>query len=446
MTINGAAVHIGEGGKIDKGPKELMDKSEHEGHAHGHRAKATMHREAGQRKGAGHPDSAVHRAAGNEHGNAAMERENAHAAATRGDMAAARKHANNAEEHATKASANEARIGTGKGPEPSTSSVKPQAHKGLHADAEEDVKGSEKHEAEHKRLMKEYDKSKTNWEKNAVNSLVSKNAEQGAKANAQTKHHKALSLSERAKATQEPSHHKEALAAIDDAHAAHGKAGGDGVKAKQKELETMRKPHAKAVEKDQKKQPHPDFDYDTAIKNVASSTAAPEHKKAAIEALQAAQAKAGKGKPDHHVEADRHQKAATAAQQKGDSEGARAHANAYRAHLDAAKGQGGADYEQRKGVAKRASEKADGGGDIKSHPNFSKPDYDALKAKGHSDADIKKIWDKDTEQGKPGPNKRHDIAFAKAGAKSTSALGKIAAKAAKKAAEEAADQDPKHKK
>lgn len=383
VTINGAAVHIGEGGKIDKGPKELMDKSEHEGNAHGHRAKAGQHRDSAQRKGAGHPDSALHRAASNEHGNAAMEHENAHAAATRGDMGAARKHAANASEHATKAAGHESRVGTGKGPEPSTSSEKPAAHKGLHSDAGDDVKGSEKHEAEHKRLLKEYDKSKSKWERDAVNNLISKNAQEGSKANAQTKTHKALQASEHAKGTGDVEHHRDAVKAIDAAHEAHDRAGGEGSGTKKKELLAMRKQHEGVVAKHDKANPEPTAGTTSHFSDLNAAREFAMKSEKPVKVFH----KPGGGYfvPQNAGQGSRFEKAG---------------------HKPAT------DYMGRP---------TDGNGDDKDGPTKLTPRQAMLR-----------------EQGSPRYAGRHPG--------STSALAKIAAKHAKKAAEDAADQDPKHKK
>lgn len=347
MTIHGTAVHIGKGGKIDKGPAELMSKTENGAHAHQHDTKAHAHGEAAQGKGAKHPDTKAHQEAEKHHIEAAGHFKSADYHAGAGNLKAAR-----AEHEAGHASAEKARLAgvAASKNEPSDTGAfeKPSAHKALHADADDDVKGSEKHEAEHKRLLGEYGKSKNKWEREAVNQQIAKNAEEGSKAQAQTKHHKALQASAHAKNTDNPEDHKAARSAIDAAREAHERSGGEGSQGKIKELDTMRKPHHSAVQKAEKEakknKPAGNVNYDDAIKNVASSSASPEHKKVAIEALQAAQKKAGGKKqydpmpPEKHEEQrTHHEQQAKAALKRGDSTSFNAHNEAADAHAKAAR-------------------------------------------------------------------------------------------------------------
>jgi hypothetical protein len=254
VTIGGAHVHIGKGGKIDKGPKELMEKSEHGAHAAHHEMKAHAHGEAASGKGPKHPDFKAHQDAAQAHAEAARHFKSAEYNASAGNMKTARA----AHEAATKKAEDARRIGVDASKNDSSEAntfEKPSAHTALHSDAGDDVKGSEKHEAEHARLLKEYGKSKNKWERDAVNHQISKNAEEGAKAKAQTMHHKALQASEHAKTTGAIEHHEAARSAIDAAMDQHRRAGGEGSKAKLAELEKMRKPHHAALQEHEKANP-----------------------------------------------------------------------------------------------------------------------------------------------------------------------------------------------
>lgn len=57
--------------------------------------------------------------------------------------------------------------------------------------------------------------------------------------------------------------------------------------------------------------------------------------------------------------------------------------------------------------AKKSSTK--GHSSLKGHPQFSSVDYKRLKAKGYSDAEIKKIWDADQSRG--APPQQHSVNF-----------------------------------
>lgn len=378
----GAHVHIGKGGKIDKGPKELMEKSEHGAHAHQHDVAGTAHHAAANMKGSKHADTQHHVNAAHAHFEASKSFKEADQHASSGNMREARRWDESGQKHAGEAAKHTDKIGT------PTSQVdidaKPDTHKALHADAADDVKGSEQHEAEHARLLKEYDKSKgMSWQRNAVNNAIAKNATAGMKAKAQSAHHKALATSEYAKNVDSIEAHKQARSAIDKARELHERAGGEGSQGKMKELDTMRKPHHSAIQKDEK-----------------------ESKKAAAKG----KPPAGASGPEHHeAEMERHNTAAKAAQQNGNGEAARAHANAYRAHLAAASSHGSSGYDQDRAVAGIASKKADEASKKSSAPGHLTHKHSQASS-GHS------------------------------------GIEKIAARAVKKAAEEAADQDPKHKK
>lgn len=249
VTINGAHVQIGEGGKITKGPAALVGKSEHEAHSHTHAEKGTAHAQAAKDKGAKHPDTKYHEAASREHFHAKMEYGNAHAAAEAGDLKKAKAHHAKAESHAASANEHEKTLATPSAAPKAAAPAKPQKHVALHSEAEDDVKGSEKHEAEHKRLMKLYDGSKADWERTATNRLIQKNQTDAVQHKAQSTHNMALAASEHAKASANPDDHANAIKHIDAAIAAHGRAGGVGYAAKQADLQKARKLHEKQAGK-----------------------------------------------------------------------------------------------------------------------------------------------------------------------------------------------------
>lgn len=400
VTISGAHVHIGKGGKIDKGPAELTGKTEMGAHAHHHMQRAANHADTAKAKRAegnlGHAQG--HEMARGHHAKAANMFGHAEREAEAGNLGEARKHHARAMEHAASAAQYEEHLKRDGSEAKPAAAEKPAAHAGLHADAGEDVKGSEKHEAEHKRLLKEYDKSKSNWERNAVNNLIAKNADEGSKAKAQTAHHKALALSQNAKQTGAAEHHKDARAAIDAAIAQHQRAGGDGVKAKIKELEQMRKPHHAAAEKADK----------LDAKEAAKNQPLPKGYEAAHDHAVKASHKAwnGDGKlQDHHdaVKAlkhaqNEHREAAKTAVSHGDSEAVKHHLGKVAA--------------LRKQEQQHATHIAEHTG-----PNQPSASKAAPRRSGSSN--------------------QHGAG---------SALAKIAERQLKKTAEEAADQDPKHRK
>lgn len=432
MTIHGAAVHIGKGGKIDKGPAELMSKTENGAHAAHHDLKAHAHGEAAQGKGAKHPDTAAHKEAEKHHIEASGHFKSSDYHASVGNMKAAR-----AEHEAGHASAEKARLAgvAASKNEPSDTGAfeKPSAHKALHADAEDDVKGSEKHEAEHKRLLGEYGKSKNKWEREAVNQQIAKNADEGAKASAQTKHHKALQASAHAKNTDNPNDHKVARSAIDAAREAHERAGGEGSKAKIKELDAMRKPHHAAAEKADKDNPS------------TSSAYVSRHSK--LEDAQKMQMQQDKpSKVFHHPEGGyfvaQHAKASGKYEAAG-----------HKVALDYnGKPPAGPSGGMRAGSSQyHSAQHAHHTAQAEQAAKAGKPDLEAAH-KEAADAH----WEVSTAiaQGKQG-SAGHAMTKAKAaertvakhgGNNGPSALAKIAARTAKKVAEEAADQDPKHKK
>lgn len=390
VTINGAHVHIGKAGKIDKGPAELTGKTELGAHAHHHETKAQAHGEALQAKGKQHPDYNAHVQAHNAHVEAARHFKSAEYNASAGNLKAAvaehasgQKKAEEAEKHGAAASKKE-------GADLNTFQ-KPKAHVGLHANAAEDVKGSEPHEAEHKRLMDRYDKSKQSWERNAINTLVTNNAAAGAQSKAQALHHKALSLSERAKSTQEPAHHKEALAAVEEADKARASAGGVGHAEKAKQLHAMRKEHTAAVDK---------------------------HEKAAAKESAAGMKHDGTGKGHPTPEA------------------AQADVKARRADLESK----GFKHDKSEGSA----DDVQGERHHFAHENGSRAvvthKKDAVSGRHSVGSLVNEMNKSKKPAAKSAPRK------SSGGKSATSALGKMAARAAKKAAEDAADQDPKHHK
>lgn len=245
VTINGAAVHIGAHGKVDKGPKELMDKSEHGAHAEHHRTQAKLHSASAEAKGGKHEDTPLHRKAAAEHQHAAHQFVNSEENAAAGNMHAAKVTRARAEQHAAKAKEHGDELAKRNPqqaePKKQKPTEKPESHKALHADAEDDVRGSDKHHAEHKRLVKEYDKAGADWQRHAINNQIASNAGEAVKHKADSAHKLAEAASKNAHETDEPEHHQAAKEAIDKAIGAHEKAGHRQDKIK--ELEKMRKPH-----------------------------------------------------------------------------------------------------------------------------------------------------------------------------------------------------------
>lgn len=255
VTINGAHVLIGKSGKIEKGPAHLIGMSEHQGNANEHAEKASQHRVNSQAKKeeGDHKAADLHDRAAKAHGRAEAHYKEAHDEAESGNIKQARASSQSALEAHREAQRHEEALGKHHAERQAAAGKvafeKPKAHAALHADAEDDVKGSEKHEAEHKRLVKQYEGATQNWERNAINRQISNNAAAGAQAKAQALHHKALAAHEHAKNTGDIEDRRKALEHIDAADRAHGKAGGVGSSKKQEELAAMRKEHSKHVEK-----------------------------------------------------------------------------------------------------------------------------------------------------------------------------------------------------
>lgn len=415
VTINGAAVHIGEKGNIDKGPQELVGKTENGAHAHHHTEQAKMHSAAAQMKGGSHKDTPLHHKAARAHALAAHHFGRVDSFAQAGNLHSAGTVRKAAERDAATAheAADELRKRNPEGTQEKKQAPhqKPAAHAALHSDAEDDAKGSEPHHAEHKRLLKEYDKAGADWQRHAINNQITKNATAAVSAKADTAHKQAMDASKQAHETDEPEHHQAAKEAIDEAMAAHERAGGRGEKIK--ELEKLRKPHHARVLKEKNKQKA------AAEKATAKAGATPPPQQ-----QQQQQAAQQQGPVHHANEMGRHEAAANEAVTKGDAVKARQHANAYRAHLDAVRSHGSNDYPQRREAAARASEQAD------KKPEPVKPE--AKKPAAPASTSRPKVWSSNR-----GGGSSHG---------SASALEKMAGHALKKAAEEAADQDPKHKK
>jgi hypothetical protein len=398
VTINGAHVHIGKGGKIDKGPAELTGKSENDAHSHHHATQSKAHAAAAEAKGGGHADTKLHQQASRGHAMAAHHFRQSDEYAARGEMNAAKNNRRVAERHAAEAktASDELAKRNPQQTEPKKQAPheKPEAHKALHADAADDVKGSDKHEGEHKRLLHEYNKAGADWQRHAINNQISKNAEEATKHKAKNAHASAITASKHAHETDEPEHHAAAKEAIDRAIQAHQTAGTDSDGAKTKELEKLRKPHHAKTLKAKR-------DAEKAAEKAGAKTGKPEAKKA--------------GPAFHGAEMERHHQAAEEASRKGNKEAARAHADAYRAHMDAVRSHGTGDYEERRKQAEAHSQRA----------------AEAEKPKPKEPQGKPNVW---------GSNRKGSSGGG------ASPFGRMAARAAKKAAEEAADQDPKHKK
>lgn len=388
VTIHGTHVMIGKGGKIEKGPAALVGRTEHQAHAAGHRDKAAAHDLAMKGKGEDHPDMPHHQNAAANHRDAATWYTSAHAHAQEGNIKAARRDAHSGELSAQTAERAEAKIGTAQPETPE----KPMKHVALHNEAADDVKGSEKHEAEHKRLMGLYGSSKAKWEQEAVNRLIQNNATAAVQSKAQVLHHQALAMSEHAKKTGDANDHARALELARKAIDAHGKAGGVGYAAKQAELHKMAKEHDRAVGK------------------------------ANVEKMKQERAKLKMplSVNDHRMYARSHKADADAASKRGDSASAEAHKAASELHHKAAnaldhthpdyQGAGGAP------ISQQAQEASEALGKTKA---AAAPGSPAAQA-------IARMLAK-----KPGGG--------------GGALDAIAERVAKKTAQGAADQDPKHK-
>jgi hypothetical protein len=422
VTIMGAHVHIGEGGKIDKGPAALVNKSEHGAHAHQHRVTAQAHAESKKAKGDQHPDAPHHHAAAMAHYEAARERDNADHFAERGDIKEARKHHDAAEKHATAAKAHEAKVGSGQAAEPAKFEM-PEKHQALHSDAADDVRGSEKHQAEHNRLLNLYHSSKADWERQAVNRLISHNAAAGAQHRATGLHHMAMSASERAKRTDAPADHFMASQHIQNAIDAHGKAGGVGYAAKQAELQKAKKLHDAAAAKAGKKAKRVDDLTDDPDVDVSPESLP------------------GGGKyPNAGVGTDLKKGAKPVADHDGTVKKHKAEGDA---HDDV--GRRGADIKER-GFVHQKTDKSQEGRTVHhyAHPDGSRAVVTHEKVdNGYEPArhEVSSLVNTMNKGKKPAAaGKRGKPAGAASG------LDAIAARKVKKAAEEAADQDPKHKK
>lgn len=259
VTIHGTHVMVGKGGKIEKGPAALVGKSENEAHSEHHAAKAEEHKAAAKEKGDAHPDSKAHKKAAAAHSMASKLFRSAHDSTERGDLRNAAFDHKGAMHQARQAEGHERDLAERAAGQEQQKFEKPKTHMALHSEAEDDVKGSEKHEAEHKRLMGLYDGSKQGWERDAANRLIQKNATEAVQHKAQKLHHEALAASEHAKRTNDPNDHARALEAAHKAIDAHGKAGGVGYAAKQAELGKMAKEHDRAVGKANKEPKKPNL-------------------------------------------------------------------------------------------------------------------------------------------------------------------------------------------
>lgn len=268
VTINGAHVMIGGDGKITKGPAALVGKSEHQAHAHAHGQAGAEHARAARDKGAKHPDAKYHEAASREHYSATMQYGHAHAAAEAGDIKKAKGHVAQAQKHVAAAAEQEKTLAAPAQPAAKKEApfAPPKAHEVLHEEASGDVKGSEKHVAEHNRLLNLYHTSKADWERTAVNRLVQKNATDAVQQKAQRLHHTALAASEHAKLTGKPEDHHVASQHIQNAILAHGHAGGVGYAKKQEELAKMKKGHDAEVGKAAKAQPAAPMSHDGTVR------------------------------------------------------------------------------------------------------------------------------------------------------------------------------------
>lgn len=468
VTINGAHVHIGEGGKIDKGPAALTGKTEHEAHSHTHNEAGNAHADAAKAKGEKHPDYKYHMAAAREHWHAGAKFAGAGHAAERGDVKHAKKVHEEAQSHARMAAEQERTLAQpssppGGGKEP-PAFQKPKAHVALHSEAEDDVKGSEKHEAEHKRLMKLYDSASQPWERNAANRQIQRNQTDAVQHKAQAQHHAALAASEHAKRTGSADDHRNASEHLQKAIDAHGRAGGVGYAAKQAELAKAKKGHDAEVAKADKvaggsrgagasKAGDPyerGTDHGTleaahrhtakALHQMGQKSDAQKHEQAADAHAKAASS----GDAQHSKDAHYWTKQAGAPMKppavkvNHDDMGEHDTEGAARADMDAR----GADLEAR-GYKRGREQSADGRRAVHyGHADGSKA---VLIHDTPERAGSRKHWTSSTitppKDATPGSKKKSG---GRAGG--GSGMDRIAERAAKRAAEKAADNDPKHQK
>lgn len=399
VTINGAHVHISDKGHIDKGPKELVGKSENTAHAEHHAQQSKAHSAAAQAKGSAHADTKLHQNASREHAMAAHHFTQSDSYAGEGNMNAAANNRRVAERHAAKAKEHGDELAKRNpqqtAPKKQAAADKPEAHKALHSDAEDDVKGSDKHEAEHKRLLGEYNKAGADWQRHAINNQISKNATDAVKAKADTAHKVAVAASAHAHNTDQIEHHKAAREAIDKALEARERAGmtteADG-KGKGEELQKMRTKHHAKVMAHERENPTP-----TAGRVSHSST---------LEGAAALQQKS-----EYPTQVFKHQGkffVPTNAKESGRFKRA-----GYEVALD---------YNGKPPGGKKADDGHKPPAPAPSPAPVS-PGHGAKSSSGHS-----------------------VFRSNRSGSSGNSALGRMAARVAKKAAEEAADQDPKHRK
>jgi hypothetical protein len=409
VTINGAAVHISDKGHIDKGPKELVGKHENEAHAEHHKEQSKLHSAAASAKGPQHADFKGHQQAAAEHAFAAHHFRSSHQYAQEGNLNAAKNTRKRAEEHAAKAAQHSEALkkANPEATKPTPQKEKPAAHAALHADAGDDVEGSEPHAAEHKRLVQQYNKAGADWERHAINNKISENATAATKVKADNAHKRAKSASEAAHESDDPADHQRAKEAIDAAKAAHSKAGRGDDDEKMKELDKLRKPHHAKTLKEKAKQAK-------AAEKVATKQAAPGGPAALDNGPDRATHEASKLSGRAHIEQTReaHEEAEKAAR----------HARIqHRAAADAALDKGDhATAKKHDAHAYRLGEMAE------SHKRYA------------AQSPSKKLRDSKERSAR---NAR--LTSSPHGG---SALEKIAAKHLRKAAEESADQDPKHKK
>lgn len=416
MTINGAHVHIGEKGNIDKGPKELVGKTENGAHAQHHDDQAKAHTAALQAKGGNHPDAKFHREAGRAHAMAAHHFKMADTYAEQGNAHAAANNRRVAERHVATAKENNDELAKRNpqetAPKKQTKAEMPDSHRALHADAGDDVQGSQTHETEHNRLVGEYHKAGADWQRHAINNQISKNASAAMSAKADRAHKAAVNASKDAHESDDIQDHKVARMAIDLAREAHEKAGNrsdDNREDKIKELDKMRVPHHKKILADKKA----------------------KEKKAEKAAEKAAAA------PVNHDQHNEHTNIEDAAED----------IKRRRADLEAKgfKHVESVGNSLAKGGRKHLYEHPDGRKAMVRHQMvdaMGRPNRNVVDTSGdHSkkSGTMERLADRQNmlrEQGSP----RYT------GRGANSALGKMMIKRAQKAAEEAADQDPKHKK
>lgn len=409
VTIHGAHVHIGGDGAIDKGPKHLVGKTEHGAHANEHAEKASHHRVTGKakREEGDHEAAYHHDFAASAHAHAARLFGESEQHAKVGNVKAARKSHEEAKKMAASAETHEANLKAhleGKKAE-APKFVKPKTHEAIHNEAADDVKGSEKHEAEHKRLMGLYDSSKADWERTATNRLIQKNQTEAVQHKAQDLHHKALAASEHAKRTTDPLDHHQASESLQRAIDAHGKAGGVGYVKKQEELAKAKKHHDAELARAEK------------ASGKSSKSAAQEHGEYAV----------------------LHEDAARNLRGLNDEAGAKAHEDASKLHRLAQHGHvHGSDELRKMGHAGGVS-------------GATKKAHEATTALWGTGPDGKPGRGHGAEQAGKNAHKLLDPGFKKTmhpGQRKLSGAGfdNMAKRAAERAGKEAADEDPKHKK